>query len=196
MQLATGSTGIAPLNALYEYFIVAYPDSLVQYRIREETQIFQDRFGLGQPADAKAFLLIANYFAKEVMEETLIRWLENIARLKNSFTATLNNFSASPPGTIYLKVQEPAPFIQLANSIKMIDSFVQANDCPPVQLIKRPMITIASGLPEHLYETAVHEYDGRIFNASFIIEKLALIKRESHNDPFQLVYSFSLSNQY
>jgi hypothetical protein len=194
MRSANSSAGIVPLNALHEYSIVALPGQLVQQKIMDERIFFSDRLDLVQPVEKDAFVSIANYYAKEVMEETLIRWFQNIARLQNGFNVTLNNFSSISPGSIYLRILETDPFIQLANSIKIIDAFVQANDCPPIQLIHRPVIEFLSGLPENTYESAVYECARRSFTASFRIEKLALLKREFHSDPLELMYSFTLSN--
>src|SRR5918993_460180 len=160
MRTATNSPGIAPLNALFEYNIVACPDQLVQ---------------------------------KEIMDETLLRWLQNIMRLQNSFIVTINNFSSIPPDTIYLRIQEAENFNHICRSIKMIDGFVQANDCPPVQMMTRPLIKIASGLPENIYNKVLGEYAERSFTASFKIEKFSVLKRETIYDPFQLLYSFNLS---
>ncbi|MGZ5190420.1 MAG: hypothetical protein ACXWCZ_05335 [Flavisolibacter sp.] len=193
MRATTSSSGIAPLNALFEYSIVAFPDQLVQQQIRDEKRFFRDRFCSFQPVEMDGFVMIAQYYSKEIMEETLIRWLQNITRLQNSFIVTLNNFSSIPPDTIYLRVQEAENFVKLCGSIKMIDGFIRANDCPPVQLMIRPLIIIASGLPENIYKNAINEYAERSFTASFKLEKLSLLKRETNHDSFQLFYSFNLS---
>ena len=193
MRTAISSPGILPLNALFEYAIVAFPDPVLQQQIQDEKTFFHDRFSSYGPGEKDAFVMIAQYYAKEIMEDTLIRWLQNIMRLQNSFMITLNNFSSIPPDTIYLRIQEAVNFNLMFRSIKMIDGFVQANDCPPVQLMTRPMIEIASGLPENIYEKSIGEYAKRSFTASFKIEKLALLKRETKADSFQMLYSFNLS---
>ena len=193
MRSVLSSLSIAPLNALFEYSIVAFPDQQIQQQILEEKIFFHNRFCSFQPVEKESFIMIAQYYAKEVMEETLIRWLQNISRIQNSFIITLNNFSSIPPDTIYLRVQEAENFIQLCRSIKIIDGFVQANDCPPVQFMTKPLIKIASGLPENIYKNVLCEYAERNFTASFKVEKLSLLKRETHFDSFQLLYSFNLS---
>ena len=193
MQTAISSTGIVSLNTLFEYSIVILPDQLVQQQIRDEKTFFHDRFCSFQPVETKSYVMIAQYYAKEIMEETLIRWLQNITRLQNSFTVTLNNFSGIPPDTIYLRIQETENFKQLSRAIKMIDGFVQENGCPTVQLMTKPLITIASGLPESIYKNAIGEYAERSFTATFKIEKILLLKKETQADPSQLLYSFNLS---
>ena len=193
MRTASGSPGLLPLNALFEYAIVACPDQPVQQQIQDEKSFFHDRFIPYRPVEKDAFVMIGRYYAKEIMEDTLIRWLQNIMRLQNSFIVTLNNFSSIPPDTIYLRIQEAENFNLLIRSIKMIDGFIQANDCPPIQLMTKPMIEIASGLPENIYAKSIGEYAKRSFTASFKIEKLALLKRETNADSFQLLYSFNLS---
>ena len=44
--------------------------------------------------------------------------------LHPSFTVTLNNYSALPPHTIYLRVQDPQPFRHLMNGLKILDGMV------------------------------------------------------------------------
>lgn len=193
MRTAISPPGLLPLNALFEYVIVACPDSFVQQQILEEKLFFHNRFCAFRPVDKCASVIIAQYHAKEIMEETLIRWLENIMRHQNSFTVTLNNFSSVPSHTIYLRIQEGEKFNLLCSSIKMIDGFVQDNDCPPIQMMKKPQIEIASGLPENIYSKAIAEYAERSFTALFKIDKIALLKRETNADSFQLLYNFNLS---
>lgn len=194
MREAISLPGIATLNALFEYSIVASPDALVQQQILDEKTFFYEQFCPFLPIDTESFIMIARYHAKEIMEETLIRWLQNITRLQSSFSVRLNNFSSIPPDTIYLRVQDVENFMQLCRSIQIIDGFVQANDCPPVQLMTRPMIKIASGLTENIYKNAIGEYAERSFTATFKTEKLLLLKRETSVDSFQMLYSFNLSS--
>ncbi|HEU4634269.1 MAG TPA: 2'-5' RNA ligase family protein, partial [Flavisolibacter sp.] len=104
---------------------------------------------------------------------------------------TLNNFSGFPPHTIYLRVQNPQPFNQLANALKILDGFFQSNDCPPLQLVTKPHLSIAGALSEYAYNQAIKEYSERSFHACFKVEKLFLLKR----DPLmrcQLVNTFIL----
>jgi len=179
--------------SLWEYLLVAHPDELTNQKVAEEKNFFHNRYDHIHAIKSHPHITIANFLAKEVMEETLIRWIQNICRLQTSFTVTLNNFSGFPPHTIYLRVQDSKPFKQLTNALKIIDGFIQSNDCPPLHLVTRPHVTIARSLPEHIYEKAIEEYAGRSFTSSFRVEKLILLKREGEFGKCEIINTFTFS---
>jgi hypothetical protein len=178
---------------LCEYALLALPDEKLDGAIREEKELF-DGFYDGMSSTRKVpHITIAGFLAKEAMEETLVRWIRNICQIQESFTVTLNNYSGVPSHTIFLRVQDPAPFIQLASRLRIIDSFVQSNDCPPVQLTAKPFLSIAGGLPESIYSEAITLFAQKTFHASFTLEKLVLVKRSWEGDRDELVERFHLA---
>ena len=189
--------GINPVHyqrdMMFEYFLVTQPDSKVIEMILEEKGFFQDHYNHIQDLQTKPQITIVHFLAKDIMEETLIRWIQNICHLHTGFEVALNNFSGFPPQSIYLRVQEPAPLIRLANAMKMIDGFIQSNNCPPLQIINRPHLTIAGNLPEHVYNNAIGDYAAKSFNASFKVDQLQLLKRESGFQACEIVNRFSLA---
>lgn len=164
---------------LWEYLLVAHPDAQVHESITSEKFFFTYGHGYPLAAHSHPHITIANFLMKEAMEDTIIRWIQNICNLHSAFNTTLNNFSGFPPHTIYLRVQDPQPFKKLANALKIVDGFIQSNDCPPLQVVTKPHITIAKGLPEHLYNKAIKEYAQRSFHASFKVDRLVLLKRDA-----------------
>jgi hypothetical protein len=136
---------------------------------------------------------IAQFQAKEIMEETLERWIQNICLLHNSFEIRLNNFSSLPPHTIYLRILDPMPINHICNQLKMLNGFIESNNCPPLVLNSRPYLAVASGLPEYVYDKAVKEYAQRCFSQSFSVEKLVLLKKQGLYATSQVVSSFRLA---
>lgn len=194
MRPANSSVRLFPDTTLCEYELVACPDEALNLRIIEEKVFFYRQFDYGHAVRTQTHITIANFKAKEVMEATLVRWIQNICRLHSCFPVQLNNFNGFPTGMICIRVQDPNPFGQLAASLKMIDGFIQSNDCPPLQLVTRPHLTIARNLPGYIYEKAIKEYAGRCFTESFMVQKLALLKREVEFDKCELVNTFTLMN--
>ncbi|HEX2607439.1 MAG TPA: 2'-5' RNA ligase family protein [Flavisolibacter sp.] len=183
-------------DELWEYLLVLHPDPLVCSQIREEKDQFEKRFEHNAFASAQPRITLANFLAKEAMEGTLNRWIFNICKLQAPFDVHINNYSSIPPHTIYLRIQDPAPFQQLANQLQIIDSFIQSNDCPPLILISRPFLALAQRLPEPIYQEAIKEYAQKHFTASFRADKLTLLKRQHESAPCQLVDSFGLTSTY
>jgi hypothetical protein len=178
---------------LWEYTLLALPDEGVDGAIKEEKEYFDTLYSGFSGKREGAGISVARFLAKEAMEEIIVRWIRNICQIQESFTVTLNNYSGFPSHTIYLRIQDPSLFIQLANRLRIIDSFVQSNDCPPVQLMAKPFLSIAGGLPESVYTEAITLYAQKTFHASFTLERLVLVKRSWEGERDELVDRFHLA---
>ncbi|HJW16901.1 MAG TPA: 2'-5' RNA ligase family protein, partial [Flavisolibacter sp.] len=176
-----------------DYEVVVVPDDATHESLRSEQQFFHESFLPGNNFAGDPHISIARFQAKEIMEETLVRWIKNICLLHSSFEIRLNNFSSLPPHTIYLRILDPLPITHIGNQLKMISAFIESNNCPPITLSSRPHLAIASGLSECIYEKAVREYAQRCFSQCFTVEKLVLLKKEDVYGPTKLVSSFRLA---
>jgi 2'-5' RNA ligase len=178
---------------LWEYILVANPDKEVSERIMIEKTIFDISYDQDIAAKTTPHIPIASFLAKEVMELTLNRWIQNVCNLHHAFDVTLNNYSSFPPHTIYLRVLDPVPLKKLANQLKIIDAFIQTNDLPNACMAGTPHIAVASKLPEHVYDKAVRDYAQRCFCESFRVEKIVLLKRSWEGAKYELVNTFTLA---
>jgi 2'-5' RNA ligase len=167
-------------NELWEYLLVAHPDKAVNKKIIEEKKRFEQEYGQEEDTRFHPHITIANFLAKEAMEETFIRWIQNICNLQKSFTVTLNNYNAFPSSGLYLRVQDTEPFKRLANALKILDGFMQSNDCPPLKLVSKPHVTFVAGLSQYTYESAINKYSRKTFHESFKVDKLILLKRDAY----------------
>jgi 2'-5' RNA ligase len=178
MENWNAATGLQTENGLWDYLLVAHPDKVVNKRILEERRTFEKKYEQEEDVKFLPHITVANFLAKEAMEETFIRWIQNICNLQKSFTATLNNYSAFPSSGLYLKIQDAEPFRKLANALKILDGFMQSNDCPPLKLVNKPHISFVAGLSQYTYENVINEYSQKIFHESFKVDKLILLKRD------------------
>jgi 2'-5' RNA ligase len=175
-----------------EYLLVIYPDANLQEKLLEEQQQFSSDYGLQMTVRNKPHITVAAFQAGEIMEDTLIRWVQRICNSYKSFELTLNNYSGFPPHTIYLRVQDPHPFKQLMQQLRSIDEFIRSSGCPPANLISRPFLSIAGGLTEQLYNKAMPDYSRRTFHDSFQVDELVLLKRTHAFDACKTVNIFRL----
>jgi hypothetical protein len=182
--------GIAP--DLTEYMLVAYPDADACEQVSLEQEYFLHAYNGQLSPRQRPYITVARFLAKEEMEETLVRWIQRVCSHQHSFSAKLNNFSGYPPHTIYLRIQDPAPFQRLARELQVIDGFVQSNGCPPVTLIAAPHLPIAGKLRDEVYEKAISDYSRRVFHASFEVGELALVKRKGAYENHSQVSIFRL----
>ena len=169
-----------------EYHVVALPETIMLDEIRMAQARILGETRLQQPL----LITIARFIARERMEATLTRWIQNICNLQQSLTISLNNYSSQPPHTIYLRIQEAQPLLQLGSALKILDGFLQSNECAPLQLEKRPGLSIATHLSAGAYEKAMHNCSIETFHATITVSRLQLWKYNS--SPGEMVNSFTL----
>jgi hypothetical protein len=138
----------------------------------------------------KPHIVIADFLAWEPMEEILGRWIQRICCRHQSFPVTLNNYSGFPLHTIYIRIEDPRPFRQLAKELKSIDEFIRSSACPPVKLVDRPWLSVAGRLAEQVYSRAMADYSQKIFHESFLASELVLLKRKHPLDTCKVVNIF------
>ena len=177
---------------LYEYLLVAHPDTIVNEKVIAEKQLFYNEYKEKVSVKTQPHITIANFLAKESMEETLIRWIQRICSQQQSFTVTLNNFSGFPPHTIYLRVQNDEPFKKLAKDLRVLNTYVSSCSCPPVKIISKPHLSIARRLPEDVYFKALTQYAHKSFHESFVVNELLLLKRKHQYDVCKRLNVFGL----
>lgn len=191
-EIRISSSGTLATHDLYEYLLVVHPDALVNNKIHLEKQNFYDQYGEKVVEKTKPYIAIADFVAREPMEQTIIRWLERICSNRQSFTVSLNNYSGFPPHTVYLRIQNPTPFKQLAHELKVIDNYVRLNACRPAHLIKTPYLPIAGSLSKMVYEKALVEYSQKTFHETFTVDQLVLVRRSHQYDMYKPVNIFHL----
>ena len=163
----------------YEYLLVAQPNGEVYNKIMEEKGFFYEQFREKISVKTQPYITIANFLAREEMEETIIRYVQRICAQQYHFTVMLNNYSGFPPGTVYIRVQDQQPFRQLAKELKAVSDYVKSCSCPPVNLVTHPHIIIARKLPEDVYSKAMMQYSQKTFHETFTINELVLLRRSS-----------------
>ncbi len=176
----------------YEYLLVAHPCGDVNNKVIAEKQAFYEGFGVKTAIKTVPHITIANFLAREAMEETIIRYVQRICNQQPAFEVMLNNYSGFAPHTIYVRVQNPQPFRQLARELKAVTDYVYSCACPPVKLITNPHITIARSLPEDVYFKALMWYSQKTFHETFTVNELVLLRRRNQSDSCKTINVFHL----
>lgn len=177
----------------YEYLLVVHPNEEVFNHLKAEKEIFSDEYNVSIAKKTLPHITVANFLAKETMEETLIKWMHKIISSQQSFDVMINNFSGFPSSkTVYARIQNHEPFKQLATSLKTINTYINGNGFPNAKLINHPHMTIARSLQQNVYEKAIMDYSRKTFNASFIVDELILLRRQNQFDKCKQVSVFKL----
>jgi hypothetical protein len=148
---------------VWEYLLIVSPDKTVTEKLCEEKQKFTSNYKEFMSVETQPHISIAVFLAKEQMEETLNRWIQSICNK------------------------------QLAKSMKALDHFIRASECPPLKLTTIPHLTIARRLSEETYFKALPQYLHRTFQQSFIATELTLIRRATSNGSCVTVHRFPLA---
>lgn len=178
-------------NELYEYLLVANPDSVVHEKVMAEKQLFYDEYK-EKTAVTKPHITVANFVAREEMEDTIIRWVQRICSKQQSFTVILNNYSGFPPHTIYLRVQNAKPFQELCKELNVVNKYVSSCSCPPMKIISKPHVSIACNLSEEVYFKALTQYAHKSFHESFVVSEFLLLRRRHQYDTCKPINVFGL----
>lgn len=182
-------------HPMWEYLLLVNPDAPVKEQVNVEKKYFYGEYKEKIAIATNPHVIVANFFAKEEMEDTLIRWIQRVCNNHPRFITTLNNFSGFPPHTIYLRVQNHQPYKELANGLKVINQYVRSNNCPPMHIVTTPHITIARSLSQPIYEEAIKDFSSRLFHASFRVDQLVLVKRRHPYDECKHVNIYPLAFQ-
>lgn len=175
-----------------EYLLVVSPQQNIWQQVMNEKIIFKAHYHECK-LDLQSSITIANFLAKEEMEDTLLRWMHRIFNTRPSFKVALNNYGGSPnANTIYLRIQDHQPFKQLAKELKVIDEMIKSNGLPKAYLISNPHMTIARKLDKPVYEKAMMDYSKKEFYAEFEVNELLLLKRTHQFDKCDQVSVFRL----
>ena len=177
---------------LWEYMLLANPDETVNEKLMVEKKYFEDKYESEIATKTLPHITIANFLAKEILEDRIGRLLQNICNQQYSFSVELNNFSGFPTHTIFIRVQNPQPFTRLANSLQALADLLKVNECPPLQLSSKPNLAVGRQLDEEIYNVAIKEYAAREFHEQFTVDKLVLLRRDSRYKKWQHVNYFYL----
>ena len=176
-----------------EYVLAAVPDEASSEKLLEERNQFYHQFKLARTSFLSPQIFMAGFLAREGMEETLLRWIQNISRLHPVFELSVRGYTINPPDTLSLMMEASSSYRQLTLSLNMIDGFIQANDCPPIYVSANPQLVMAANLPPAVMKLAVGHYEHLPYKMNLQIEKILLIKRSGSHAAYQTVSSIRLS---
>ena len=177
-------------NGFFEYLLVGHPNKRVNDLIMAEKTKFSVERNIKIAAATQPHATLASFLALEPMEQTIGRWTQQITGSLHSFPVILDRYGGFPNHTLYLGVQDPRPFQQLAKQLKPVIDYINASGCPPPRVISNPHFTIARSLTEQQYKDAMADYAQKSFYASFVIEELVLLRRRHQFDKCQPVQVF------
>jgi len=140
-------------------------------------------------------ITIARIYIRRGTEHYILPFLQLICSSHQKFIVELEDFASfehrNSSCTIYIKVKEHQPFLDLAKDLKAVRKDLKKLGCRIDCLVNNPHLSLVRGLPFSNYKAAMPIYDDNIFRDSFVAEEILLSKRwtpnyDSHRVAFPL----------
>lgn len=174
------------------YSLAIFPEGETGEAVKAISSVIKDRYNLQTVNFQTPAIELASFRAREMMEDTLIRWIQRICNTQSRFWVTLNNFCGLSPDCIYLRILDHHPFRQLTARLQVIDQYLQSSGSGPVDWPKRPFCKLADGLKPEQYERMLSEFSREEFFGSFRVYNLVLLKLVGENGTDSIVNVFPL----
>ncbi|KIC92241.1 hypothetical protein [Flavihumibacter sp. ZG627] len=166
-------------RSMADYRLQVIAPEAVREKIVEETNYARNVFGEEAFAGGEDCLVLASFKAREEMEDTLLRWLHRIIGQQEGFGILLNNYGSLPGAPLYLRIQDPTPFHQLVESLRVIDALMKGNQCSSLQLYRTPRLMLMRSMKEERELEMLLDFSARTFRAEMEVEELQLVRQDS-----------------
>jgi len=184
----------SPLTSnLVEYLLLAMPDARLRLRLWALTEASKSgEAPAGLSTAPGEGIPVAGFTAGEVMEPTIIKWMQRIVSTQQCWEVRLSGYFGRPPEAVYLRVQDPLPFQKIAASLGPVDELIQSSGYPPARRNLRPQLCIAeAGHPNAAVQLDTQKLK-MPFLASFMLEELVLLRRQFALEEYKTVQLFKL----
>lgn len=166
-------------RSMADYRLQVIAPEAVREKIIEETNYARNVFGEEAFTGGEDCLVLASFKAREEMEDTLLRWLHRIIGQQEGFAILLNNYGSLPGAPLYLRIQDPTPFHQLVESLRVIDALMKGNQCSSLQLYRTPRLMLMRSMKEERELEMLLDFSARTFRAEMEVEELQLVRQDS-----------------
>ena len=163
-------------KAFTSYQLVMYPEGETGAAVKLLTRQRQEIFPSELKIHRKAHIELGSFYAREEMEETIIRWIQRICNAESRFVVTMNNFGSVPPDTLYLRIQDHQPFFRLISKLRVIDNYISSNGYGEVEWSTRPVCKLAGQLHPGFDHLKIREHANLEYHAHFLAYNLVLLK--------------------
>ncbi len=179
-------------KAFTSYQLVMYPEGETGAAVKLLTKKLKEIFPAELKIHSKAHIELGSFYAREEMEETIIRWIQRICNAESRFVVTMNNFGSVPPHVLYLRIQDHQPFFRLISKLRVIDNYIFLNGYGEVEWSSRPVCKLADQLQPGFDHSKIKDYAKLDYHANFLAYNLVLLKSTSLEEEPVVVNVFPL----
>lgn len=169
-----------------EYLLLLSPPPTIKKEISELKKEFHQKYIHHSAVQSAPHITLAHLWLNDDAEENLIRNIEEINRHQSPIELFLKNFNYFGTHTIYADILQNPAYTRLVKSLK---EKLQLHRSQSYFSFK-PHVTIARGLTEEKFKSAIADFQKREYNASFIACGMTLLKRQSSQDNYLTIKEF------
>lgn len=169
-----------------EYLLLLSPPATIKNEISEIKKEFHYKYQHHSAVQSVPHITLAHLWLNADTEENLIRSIEEISRHQPPIEVSMKNFGCFGTHTIYIDITQNSAIIRLVKSLK---EKLQLHRSQSFFSFK-PHVTIARGLTEEKFKSAITGFQQRAYSASFIACGMTLLKRSSPQDNYLTVKEF------
>ncbi len=169
------------------YSLIYLPPQSLITRMNAERRLIEQKSGTRVKEEADV-ITIAAFEANEGIEDTLIRWTENIFRHQVAFTLAINNYSSIETGTIHFRLHDESRLVALRRQLQFLEPFVSGKIYFPAA--REPQLILVDKLPGTVYYDVVNEYSRKTFYHTFVVDEVRLLKQKDEEIKMLRVFKF------
>lgn len=174
---ATGALRLLPSISLYStYKLVIYPEGDGGMRIRDLAKTIKGGGPSGMSVLARPYIQVASFEGRELMEDTLIRWIQRVCNSHSRFDLQLNNYGSHPNHCLFLRIMNPEPVSKLISSLQVIENYIINNGSGYLKWTKKPVCFLTDGETRQEWSDFIRVQLAKDFFDSFRVYNLVLVK--------------------
>jgi hypothetical protein len=131
---------------------------------------------------------LAVFQAKELMEETIIRWMHRIISNQQQFMMELVQSIHPSTGMLQIGITDKTPFQQLAKQLQVVREYISSCDCPDMQFTIHPHLNKA----DPALQLLLSNQQEPVFQGLFEVKEFLLLKKAHDFDTYKQLNLFAL----
>lgn len=175
-----------------QYLLVAQPPAHAYKAIMDVKQQFANNFNCPQAVQNRPNILLLQFTQLAMQEVKLVQKLQTIIETHQPFMVQLNGFGSQPSHSIFMQVQTKTKLLQVANSLKPLQSFLQISKENKPFFTTEPHLTVAKKLLPWQYTNAWQQYSQQHFTCNFLVNELLLLKLNPNQQHFSIAATVKL----
>lgn len=175
-----------------EYLLIIQPNSDVQEKVNALKNHFAEKYKCPQALHSKPHITLLKFMQYSMNEKSIVEKLKRCINKHTNFLVSLHNFDSFPTHSIFITVETKNTIIDVVNSLKPTQAFLKFDKEHKPHFITTPHLSIAKKLMPWQYEKGWLEFSHSHFKASFMVNNILLLKRNTEQKYYTVAATFEL----